>query len=150
MRTMVHTTVLRTVPSAPIPVGAKRCSRCGRVKPIDQFNRDRNRPDGHRSSCKVCRRYEVAQYRESPSYRARRAEYRTRPEVIERERNRPYRDRSAYYATLRCKLLRSRSWARRQAARAATEERRFHYESMVATCTTLLDRLDRDSFTEVR
>jgi hypothetical protein len=32
----------------------KQCSRCQSLKPIDDFHRDRSRPDGHRSECGEC------------------------------------------------------------------------------------------------
>lgn len=32
----------------------KRCSRCGEVKPVKEFNRDRNRKDGFYIHCKKC------------------------------------------------------------------------------------------------
>ena len=34
---------------------AKTCSSCGVVKALDEFHKDRNRPDGRRSACKACR-----------------------------------------------------------------------------------------------
>jgi len=33
----------------------KRCTRCGRARPLYMFHRDRRRPDGRRSECKDCR-----------------------------------------------------------------------------------------------
>lgn len=36
-------------------MSAKTCSSCGAVKPLDEFHKDRNRPDGRRSACKACR-----------------------------------------------------------------------------------------------
>lgn len=32
----------------------KRCAACGLTKPIDQFHRDRSRPDGRVSACRTC------------------------------------------------------------------------------------------------
>lgn len=32
----------------------KQCSKCGNVKPLDQFTRDRAKRDGHRNSCRDC------------------------------------------------------------------------------------------------
>ena len=34
---------------------AKTCSSCGAVKKLEEFHKDRNRPDGRRSACKSCR-----------------------------------------------------------------------------------------------
>jgi len=33
----------------------KRCTTCGEVKPLTEFHRDRTKPDGRRSRCKLCR-----------------------------------------------------------------------------------------------
>lgn len=33
----------------------KACTRCGETKPLSQFHRNRNSPDGHASACKPCR-----------------------------------------------------------------------------------------------
>lgn len=33
----------------------KTCSICAQRKPLSDFHKDRNRPDGRRSSCRVCR-----------------------------------------------------------------------------------------------
>jgi hypothetical protein len=34
---------------------AKICSSCGVPKSLEDFHKDRNRPDGRRSACKACR-----------------------------------------------------------------------------------------------
>jgi hypothetical protein len=39
----------------------KRCTKCGETKPIAEFNRDRTKPDGRRSRCKLCRRDSTVQ-----------------------------------------------------------------------------------------
>jgi hypothetical protein len=36
-------------------VALKRCATCGEVKPLDEFDRDASRADGHRSRCRSCR-----------------------------------------------------------------------------------------------
>jgi hypothetical protein len=38
----------------------KRCTRCGRAKPLAAFYRDRASPTGHHSACKLCHRRDVA------------------------------------------------------------------------------------------
>lgn len=38
----------------PAPAGMKRCSRCGEVKPLDDFHRYSRSNDGHGSWCKTC------------------------------------------------------------------------------------------------
>jgi hypothetical protein len=37
-------------------LGKKRCTRCGRVKPLDLFRRDKQAPGGHPTRCKKCDR----------------------------------------------------------------------------------------------
>ena len=37
------------------PDGMKRCRRCHRVQPLEDFARRADAPDGHRSECKPCR-----------------------------------------------------------------------------------------------
>ena len=32
----------------------KRCSKCGEVKPINEFHKNKANKDGHRYSCKIC------------------------------------------------------------------------------------------------
>lgn len=45
----------------------KQCSRCGRWKPFDQFNKNRAEKDGHQSMCRVCQRaYEKARKKGEP------------------------------------------------------------------------------------
>src|SRR4051794_14851573 len=54
-------------------VPLKRCSMCGASKPLDQFHRNRTRPDGLQNACKPCN---IARnqrwYREHPEDRAQR------------------------------------------------------------------------------
>ena len=33
---------------------SKTCTKCGETKPLDDFHRDKRRPDGRRSDCKEC------------------------------------------------------------------------------------------------
>jgi hypothetical protein len=33
----------------------KRCTKCGQGKPVEQFNRDRTRPDGRFPWCRACK-----------------------------------------------------------------------------------------------
>lgn len=53
----------------------KRCNRCDMELPLAQFNKNPSSPDGYYSLCKACRAEQ-------------KAEYRKRPEVIRRERER--------------------------------------------------------------
>lgn len=37
-------------------VSKKRCTDCGKVKPIEEFGKDKTKKDGHRSYCLECLR----------------------------------------------------------------------------------------------
>lgn len=56
----------------------KHCSKCDTDKPIDQFHKQAQSPDGYRSSCKQCRKVESKEYywRDPELQRAKCAEYR--------------------------------------------------------------------------
>ena len=58
---------------------SKTCTKCGVVKPLDGFHRDKTGAGGRRSYCKECRREYTRRYREENSDK-------------ERERNRRYRE----------------------------------------------------------
>lgn len=32
----------------------KQCTKCGQLKPLDKFSKDKTKQDGHRSACKEC------------------------------------------------------------------------------------------------
>ena len=49
----------------------KTCSKCGNEKPIDDFWKDKSKPDGHHPRCKLCARAAVYEWREKPDNRAR-------------------------------------------------------------------------------
>jgi len=50
--------------------GMKRCSKCGEVKPLEEFHRDRSKKQGRRSRCRECeRQYERAYYPRSTAHR---------------------------------------------------------------------------------
>jgi hypothetical protein len=34
----------------------KRCSKCGQIKPVEKFGKDKQKKDGFCSACKTCRR----------------------------------------------------------------------------------------------
>lgn len=53
---------------------AKKCNRCGCLKPLTEFHLSKNRPDGHYSLCKECVKKKGKVFRESSKGR----EYRRR------------------------------------------------------------------------
>ena len=48
----------------------KRCSKCGKVKPLEEFRRNRNLKQGRNPQCRECeRQYERAYYPRSTAHR---------------------------------------------------------------------------------
>jgi hypothetical protein len=70
--------------------GRRRCGRCGRIKPLEEFNRDRSGRSGYGYRCKPCARAatRVHQAANSEGVRLKQAEYRSRPDVKARTRDR--------------------------------------------------------------
>lgn len=50
----------------PVPEGHKRCSRCGEVKPLDNFGTNRINKDGKQAWCKECTRLHAQKKRKTP------------------------------------------------------------------------------------
>lgn len=47
----------------------KRCTKCGETKPLDQFHRRKDSPDGRRARCKECHNARTAAWRKAnPDY----------------------------------------------------------------------------------
>lgn len=53
-----------SIPAAKPAPGFKRCSRCGEVRPVDEFFRNISRPDGLQHYCKFCRKKIAQEYAE--------------------------------------------------------------------------------------
>jgi 5-methylcytosine-specific restriction endonuclease McrA len=85
----------------------KTCSHCGATLPVEGFNRDRSRPDGRFSWCKVCKRAsDAARYRANPEpvIQRMRTYYRDQhATVLERQRVRWRRQRERERALLRAR-----------------------------------------------
>ena len=41
----------------------KKCTKCGEVKPLTLFNKDKNKKDGYHPWCKTCKNAAITQYR---------------------------------------------------------------------------------------
>lgn len=59
-------------------VGVKRCSVCKKVKPLEEFHRNKRNPDGRKYICKKCRKIRQKEWRKNnpEMYRARKKRYR--------------------------------------------------------------------------
>jgi hypothetical protein len=55
--------------------GLKHCSSCRLLKPVWEFSRNRSRPDGLRSECKLCHRAAVAAYNRTETGKATQRRY---------------------------------------------------------------------------
>lgn len=68
--------------------GGKICPGCGVWRPWDGFSCHRNKPDGRSSWCKPCVTavQRERQYGQKPEYKVTRKAYRSRPDVIVRQR----------------------------------------------------------------
>jgi hypothetical protein len=62
----------------------KKCSKCGKIKLLTEFYKDRTKKDGLRSACKVCCKEDDKRY------------YKNNPEKV-RERNRIWRENNPEY-----------------------------------------------------
>jgi hypothetical protein len=46
-------------------VGTKKCPRCGEIKPLSSFNKDKTRKDGRQRICKICQRLQKKEYHQN-------------------------------------------------------------------------------------
>ena len=69
----------------------KKCSKCKKIKSVDDFNKDKQKKDGLNSSCRSC----VSKYARSPEMRKRHLKYCHRPDVHKKSLKyaREYRER---------------------------------------------------------
>lgn len=77
----------------------KKCSKCGELKPLSEFQKDKSRKDGYCYRCKECvnsdkhKKAYAKEYRENHKeyFKEKHAEYRERNREKERERSKQYR-----------------------------------------------------------
>jgi hypothetical protein len=117
---------------------SKQCTKCGKVKPLEEFSPDRRKLDGHVSRCKACAKAyrdvhqkEARDYRNSHREELREIKRRWREENLERERRRGL----AYYETHRGEY-RSRKQRTEDQLRRNVFRR---YGEMCACCGTTED-----------
>jgi len=86
---------------ARIANGRKQCKTCGETKSFSSFHRKTRSLDGYQSSCKQCAAKKAKQYHQTPEVKKKAADYNSRPEVQERERERyktpEYKKKQAEY-----------------------------------------------------
>lgn len=94
----------------------KACTKCGEVKPLDGFHKDKSKRGGRRSHCKEC----MAEYRRP--HREEMREYHRRYREENREYYRRYREEN------REKILEHNRRYREENREAILEHRRRYYE----------------------
>ena len=103
---------------------SKTCTKCGVVKPLDGFHRDKTRAGGRRPECKECVREDLRRYyeenRDKKLEYARRYREENRDKVRESERR--------YYEENRDKVRKSQSRYHEENRDKAREYRRRYYE----------------------
>ena len=99
----------------------KACTRCGEVKPLEDFNRESKNRDGRRASCRACDCERMRRYDEA--IRERRRRYLAKNAEAIAERSRRYREANAEAERARLRRYRE-SEAGRLANRAAEARRR--------------------------
>ena len=120
---------------------SKTCTKCGVVKPLDGFHRDKTGAGGRRSYCKECRREYTRRYREENSDKERERNRRYREENRDKEldRHRRYRDenrdevleyRRCYYEENRDKVREyKRSYREENRDKMLDYKRRYYEEN---------------------
>jgi hypothetical protein len=86
----------------------KECSKCGKVKPLEGFNKDRSTKDGYESACKGCERERGRRYREANREAIRERKRRYRKANLEAHREYARRWREANRETERARGRRYR------------------------------------------
>ncbi len=70
----------------------KKCASCQVIKPIEEFPRDKGKPDGYASSCKPCRRESKQKFLERNPYYNEMESWRRRYGLSREEYMRMYED----------------------------------------------------------
>lgn len=108
-----------------------KCSKCGEIKPITDFSRDRTKKSGHKSQCKVCDYHRPGRAEYAKKYRAghpeyfreKHAEYRGRNREKIKEQAKKYHGTEktrAYYLANRERILENaHKWKKTLAGRTA-------------------------------
>lgn len=132
----------------------RRCRRCRKRKPDEEFQVFTRRASGtthRRSVCRTCRKIAQAEYSASPEGVAARRAYRARPEVKARvrERSRARREdaavtraQAAWHQSPRGKLSVARSRARKQLREAADPVAVARWTARVAMLDAEITRTD--------
>lgn len=119
--------------------GAKRCTRCARLKPLGSFHPAKRMRDGRASWCKTCSRIANAETQNTPEAKERTRAYTATPArragnlaTYHRRRETAIEQQRRYRKTPMGKLVAGRNSARYQLGIAKTEERAEHVRALIA------------------
>lgn len=139
---------LRDRHEPPDAFGGKRCTKCGRVKPVGEFGAERRNRCGLAAHCKTCCRLKNGRRRETEEARAKaRAAYDTdayrarKLAAFYRRHEAALAKQREYRATPMGRLVARRNSARYRLRRATTPEGRQAAEALVAAYDREIDRL---------
>jgi hypothetical protein len=124
---------------------AKTCTKCGKVKPLNEFGRDRHKSDGLTTACRECRASQIREQRAADPEKARAAVRQWRSDNLEKSRRSGRASVRRWRAANReTDRENSRNWyrsnperarARNRATRAAMRRKVFdHYGWSCACC----------------
>ena len=71
-----------------VPGGMKRCTKCGEIKPVSEFHRNKSRKDGLQEWCKACKAKRAYKYRDRNREKV--IEYKRKYREINREKANEY------------------------------------------------------------
>src|SRR4051812_31604413 len=130
--------------------GSRKCSRCGRAKPLKAFYWVKATSKPH-SWCRMCVRLTAGLYRECPETRGKPPPYRRRPGVRERMRRinggrgeYPREYNREYSQTDRGRIIKARIAAKQRLMAATTDERRRVAQACIDRHTAALAALDAE------
>lgn len=116
-----------------VPVLAeKACTKCGEVKPLSEFHRDKKAPDGHAHACKPCKTAQIRAAQDRRKAELGEAEYNRRAAItVYLSRRRRGYKREVEYNRIRRQAVQVLIDAHRREFDALME--RFSYEAEVAS-----------------
>ena len=116
-------------------MSGKRCSKCGEMKGVEAFSRNKSKKDGLQSRCKTCVRRHYEENREARREYLRRYREGNREAILERQRRHYEENREAvlesqrrYYEENREAIIESRRRYQEENREAVAESKRRYYE----------------------
>ena len=105
---------------------SKTCTKCGETKSLDDFHRDKRRPDGRKSDCKECVREYKHRYYEENRDKVRQRKHR----YYEENRDKVLECKRRYHEENRDKVLEyKRRYHKENRDKRLESQRRYHEEN---------------------